>query len=125
MPTADDLHSLVASYAATVNSRDIEAYVAQFTEDAVQADPVGGTPNVGHDAIRTFWTQTIEGSQGIDFETFGVHSSGSAVAFNFKVTVALEGATSVIEGIESFEVADDGRIAYVRAYWDERDMTFA
>ena len=125
MPTADELHRLVASYAATVNSRDIDAYVAQFTEDAVQADPIGNPPNVGHDAIRAFWTQTIEGSQGINFETSGVHSSGQTVAFNFKVAVSLDGSTMHIEGIETFEVAEDGRIAYVRAYWDDRDTTFA
>jgi steroid Delta-isomerase len=125
MPSADELHRLVASYAATVNSRDIEAYVAQFTEDAVQADPIGNPPNVGQEAIRAFWTQTIEGSQGITFEPSGVHSSGQTVAFNFKVTVALEGATTVISGIETFEVAEDGRIAYVRAYWDDRDITFS
>jgi steroid Delta-isomerase len=124
MPTPEELRRLIDRYAATVTSGDVDQIVALFTEDAVQADPVSAPPNVGHEAIRAFFTNAVAASVATRFEALAVHTAGNHVAIDFRVTVTLEGGTMVIEGIEGFTMTEDGRIASVTAYWDEADVTF-
>ena len=122
MPTSDELRALIATYVSTLNTRDPDAIAALFAEDAVQADPASNPPNVGRDAIRAFFTDSIEASEGWTFSASSVHTCGDQVAFNFQILVESSGATMTIGGIEVFTVDDHGLIASVNAYWDEADL---
>ena len=122
MAAPHDLRALVDRYCAAVTARDIDAVVAMFTDDAVQADPASAPPNVGHEAIRAFLQSAVDASASTRFEAVTVHTCGNQVAFDFRVTVGLGTSTMVIEGIEVFTVADDGRIESVTAYWDDADV---
>jgi ketosteroid isomerase-like protein len=124
MPTAEELRALVDRYAAAVTSRDVDAIVALFTEDAVQADPANTPPNVGHEGIGAFFKSAGEASEDTLFEALAVHTCGNNVAIDFRVTVTLETGRMIISGIEVFTVADDCRISAVSAYWDDADITF-
>jgi steroid Delta-isomerase len=124
MPTSEDLRQLVDRYAKSVTARDVDALVALFTEDAVQQDPATSPPNVGHEAIRTFFQAAVDASTATTFEALAVHTCGDHAAIDFRVTVQLEAGTMVIEGIEVFSFAEDGRIRSVTAYWDDADLTF-
>jgi|SRR6185437_9281451 len=124
MPTPDELRQLVNRYAAAVTARDVDAVVALFADDAVQRDPASAPPNVGRDAIRTFFGNAVDASTGTDFTVTGVHTAGDAVAFNFSVVAKLGDAGAMtISGIEVFTVGADGRIATMTAYWDDADVT--
>jgi steroid delta-isomerase len=125
VPTSDELRALIATYVSTLNRRDPQAIAALFTEDAVQADPVSSPPNVGRDAIRTFFTGSIEASDRWTFSAPTVHTCGDQVAINFQIVVESSGTTMTIGGIEVFTVNDDGLIASVNAYWDEADLAVA
>lgn len=125
MANPDDLRELVERYARTVTSRDLDAYVALFTEDAIQGDPMNETPKLGHTGIREFMGGAFNASQGTEFRTSDVHCSGDHVAFHFAIEVTLDSGSMTISGIETFEVAADGRIKEVRAYWDQADVVFA
>jgi hypothetical protein len=59
------------------------------------------------------------------FEVDNIHPAGDHVAFNFTVRASVGGATMVLSGIEVFQVADDGRIAAMQAFWNEHDATLA
>lgn len=122
MPTSDELRARIAAYVSTLNSRDPDAIAALFAEDAVQADPVSSPPNIGRDAIRTFFTGSIAASEGWTFSAPVVHTCGDQVAINFQIAVESSGTTMTIGGIEVFTVNDDGLIASVNAYWDEADL---
>ena len=87
-----------------------------------QADPASNPPNVGRDAIRAFFTGSIEASEGWTFSAPSVHTCGDQVAINFQIVVESGGTTMTIAGIEVFTVNDDGLIASVNAYWDEADL---
>ena len=125
MPNPDELRKLVDSYVNTVNSRDADAYAALFTEDAVQADPASNPPNIGHDAIRTFLQNSIDGSDTWTFTAEKVHTCANHAAIDFQISLKTGDATMTIDGIEVFTFADDGRIASVYAYWDDQDLSFA
>jgi len=60
MPTRDQIVQLCDDYLAAVSAADVEAVVALFAPDAHQEDPVGSPANVGHDAIRAFFTASAE-----------------------------------------------------------------
>jgi len=125
MPTPESLRHLVDRYCQAVTSRDVDAVVALFTEDAVQADPVSAPPNVGRDAIGAFFQAAVDASSATTFRALAVHTCADQVAIDFRVEVTVEGGTMVISGIEVFTVSEDGRICAVSAYWDDADVTFA
>lgn len=125
MPTSDELRALIATYVSTLNRRDPDAIAALFAEDAVQADPASNPANVGRDAIRAFFTDSIEASEGWTFSAPSVHTCGDQVAIDFQIVVKSSGTTMTIGGIEVFTVDDHGLIASVNAYWDEADLAVA
>ena len=125
MPTPDQLRLAVDHYVETVNGRDPHAIAALFTEDAVQADPASQPPNVGRDAITTFFANGIDASEGWTFQAVDVHTCASTVAIDFRITVSLGEGSMIISGIEVFEATDDGRFASAHAYWDDADVSFA
>jgi steroid Delta-isomerase len=125
MPTPTQLRETMARYAATVTSKDADAYVALFTPDAVQIDPYPSPPNVGHDAIRDFIQRSFDGCETMRFEVVEVHPVADKAAITFHITLGLEGGSSMhIRGIEVFTVTDEGLISAVDAYWGEEDLTF-
>lgn len=123
MHTPDQLRSLIGTYVSTLNGRDPDAIAALFAEDAVQADPASNPPNVGRDAIRTFFAGSVEASDRWTFSAPTVHTCGDHVAINFRIAVEVGGGTMVMNGIEVFAVDEDGLISSVHAYWDEADVS--
>jgi steroid Delta-isomerase len=122
--TGDQLRKRIVEYVDAINGRDPEAIADQFTEDAVHADPVSNPPNLGRQAIVTFFTNGIAASDDWTFSAKAVHTCASSVAVDFAIAVATGGSTMTIEGIEVFEADDDGLFRSVHAYWDEADLTF-
>src|ERR1700678_1501564 len=100
MATAEELRAFVDTYCAAASSRDPEDYLALWAPDGVQHDPTNAPVREGLDAIRAFWTTTVEGSESIDFRARRVHTSGDHVAIDFAITVTLATGPMTIEGIE-------------------------
>ena len=116
----------MAQYAATVTSKDADAYAALFTSDAVQVDPYPTPANVGRDAIRAFIQRSFDGCETMLFEVEEVHPVADKAAIRFQITLTLDGgATMYIRGVEIFTVTDHGLISAVEAYWGDEDVTFA
>jgi steroid delta-isomerase len=124
VPTPDEIRSLIDRYAATVTSRDVDAVVGLFTEDAVQRDPANQPPKVGRGAIREFFQSAVDASESTLFEALAVHTCGNEAAIDLRVTVTVGGGTMVISGIEVFTFTDEGLISALSAYWDDADITF-
>ncbi len=125
MPTPDQLRTLIAGYVDAINGRDPEAIAAKFAEDARQADPASNPPNLGRSAIAAFFAASIGASESWTFTAKAVHTCGSTAAIDFAIDVVTGGSSMTIDGIEVFEVGEDGLFTEVTAYWDEADLTFA
>jgi steroid delta-isomerase len=121
-PTPESLRALVDTYCAAVTAGDLDGIIALYAPGAEQRDPANTPPNVGHDAIRTFYANARSAADSLRFEALAVHTCGNQVAFDFRVTVSLGGGEMVISGIEVFTVDDDHLIADVVAYWDDKDV---
>ena len=112
-------------YAATVSSKDADAYAALFTPDAVQVDPYPTPPNVGRDAVRAFIQRSFDGCETMLFEVTEVHPVADKAAITFHITLTLSGGSTMhIRGVEIFTVTDEGLISAVDAYWGDEDVTF-
>ncbi len=125
MLTPDQLRERISGYVTDVNAREAGAIAAQFTEDAVHADPVSNPPNLGRAAITTFFENGIAASDAWTFTASDVHTCADHVAMDFAIAVETGGASMTIEGIEVFSVDDDGLFRSVHAYWDDADVTFS
>jgi steroid Delta-isomerase len=125
MPTSTQLRDAMARYAATVTSKDADAYAALFTPDAVQVDPYPTPANVGRDAIRAFIQRSFDGCETMRFEVTEVHPVSDKAAITFHITLGLAGGSTMhIRGVEVFTINDEGLISAVEAYWGEEDLTF-
>lgn len=121
--STDRTQKAVADYFAAIRAMDASAWVSTFAEDAITHDPVGAPPNVGHAQLRQFF----EGIAGA-FETVGlfedqVFASGNEAAVKWTGRgTGKNGREVTFEGIDVFEINDEGKIQTIRAYWNPAAM---
>jgi steroid Delta-isomerase len=90
----------VAEYFAAIRAMDVERCVAVFAPDAEQQDP-RRDPNIGHEAIRVFFTQIFSGFKAIGLMGDGVYANGSSAAVKWTGKgVAHSGKSVVFEGVD-------------------------
>ena len=113
------IQSTVAAYFAATNSLDVDTYVNVFAPDGVMHSPPGSPPIAGQEAIRQVAQRLFAPYQAIraTTERVIVSGNGAAVLYTAHFT-AHNGRTATVEGIDVFEVTDDGTIAVARYYWD-------
>lgn len=98
---------------------DLEAWLSCFAEDAVSYDPVGGPALTGHAALRQFF-QGLAGAftkVSLTEDHVFVSGNGAAVKFTGRGT-GKNGREVVFEGIDVFEINEDGKIQRLWGYWD-------
>ena len=121
--STDHIQKAVADYFAATRAMDANAWVSTFAEDAISHDPVGAPPMAGHAALRQFF----EGIVGA-FETVGlfedqVFTSGNEAAVKWTGRgTGKNGREVTFEGIDVFEINDEGKIQTVRGYWNPAAM---
>lgn len=97
-----------------------------FTDDGVVEDPVGpsmfdpeGNGHHGKDAIAAFWDASIAIVETFRFTIVDSFAAGGECANVGTITTFLPGDMRVdTEGVFVYRVADDGRIASMRAFWE-------
>lgn len=102
---------------------DAEAFANTFAEDGTTCDPMGTPPISGRDGIREFLSSICKNfkSVGLTEESIFVAGNGAAVKWTGKGTSA-GGKEVRFEGIDVFEINEDGKIQNVWAYWNPAEM---
>lgn len=121
--TADKISRAVRAYFLAIRAMDAEAFANTFAEDGTTFDPVGTPGITGRDAIREFLTSICKNfkSVGLTEESVFVAGNGAAVKWIGKGTSA-SGKEVKFEGIDVFEINEDGKIQTVHAYWNPAEM---
>lgn len=110
---------------AAVQAGDREAWLAVFAPDAVVEDPIGPSPfdpdgngHHGIEAIAAFWDNVI--AQGrVAFTIRESYAAGSECANVGTITTTFaDGSRAVVEGVFSYRVDGEGRVAALRAFWE-------
>lgn len=121
--STEAIRKAVAGYFAATRAMDLEAWVASFAENAVSHDPVGGPAIEGHDSLRQFFqgmTAAFE-KAGLTEDHVFVAGNGAAVKWTGH-GVGKNGREVTFEGIDVFEVNEEGKIQTLWAYWDAAAM---
>jgi steroid Delta-isomerase len=110
-----------------VQSHDKEGWLALMADDVVIEDPIGpsytnpdGNGAQGKEAVLSFWDKSI-GMTDIEItceETFPSSSPNEiahilSLRFTFK-----NGAATVVRGIFTYKVNNDGLLTNLRGYWN-------
>jgi len=121
--SADRISRTVRSYFLAIRAMDAVAFANTFAEDGTTFDPVG-TPGVtGREAIREFLESICKNFKTVALteDSIFVAGDGAAVKWTGKGT-SNSGREVSFEGIDVFEVNEDGKIQTVRAYWNPAEM---
>ena len=121
--STDAIRKVVNDYFAATRAMDMEAWLATFADGAVSYDPVGGPPLEGHDGLRQFF-QGITGAfekVGLKEEKVFISGNGAAVSWTGH-GVGKNGREVSFEGIDVFEINEDGKIQKMWGYWDPAAM---
>jgi steroid delta-isomerase len=113
----------IKSYFAATRAMDAEAWVATFAPDAISYDPVGAPPTVGHDGLRQFFA-AIAGAfdkVGLTEDQVFIAGNGAAVKWTGRGK-GKNGREVRFEGIDIFELNEEGLIQTVRAYWNPAEV---
>ncbi|AFL87411.1 ketosteroid isomerase-like protein [Terriglobus roseus DSM 18391] len=109
----------VAEYFAAIRAMDVERCVAVFAPEAEQHDPVGTPVNVGHEAIRAFFTGIFTGFKTVGLTEDLVFVNGNSAAAKWTGKgIAHNGKSATFEGIDVLDFNEDGKIVQARAFWD-------
>ena len=120
MPTTAEA---VRMYFAAIRSLDVDRFVDVFAPDAVSHDPVGASPHVGHEGIRSFFAGVSAAFSELDLSEADVFVCGTSAATKWTGSgTGRNGKQVRFEGIDVFECDDTGKIVQVRVFWDPKPV---
>ena len=121
--SSDRISRAVRAYFLAIRAMDADAFANTFAEDGMTFDPVGSPAITGRDAIREFLQSICKNFKTVALEEnfIFVAGNGAAVKWTGHGT-STNGREVKFEGIDVFDVKDDGKIQTVRAYWNPAEM---
>ena len=113
----------VKAYFAALRAMDQQAWVNTFAEDAVTYDPVGAAPTKGHQRLGEFFETITAAFKEIGLTEDDVFIAGNGAAVRWSGRgISKRGRKVHFEGIDVFEVNEDGKIQTLHAYWNPAEM---
>ena len=121
--TADKVSRAVRAYFLAIRAMDPDAIANSFAENGTTCDPMGAPPISGRAAVREFFESIYKNfkSVGLTEESIFVAGNGAAVKWIGQGT-SMNGKDVRFEGIDVFEINDDGKIQNLWAYWNPAEM---
>ena len=119
----DKISRAVRAYFLAIRAMDADAFANTFAEDGTTCDPMGTPPISGRAAIHEFLQSICKNfkSVALNEDSVFVAGNGAAVKWTGSGTSA-SGKEVKFEGIDVFEVDQDGKIKNVWAYWNPAEM---
>ena len=110
-------------YFLAIRAMDPQAFANAFAEDGTTYDPVGTPGITGRQAIREFLESICKNFKtvGLTEDSVFVAGNGAAVKWTGKGTSS-GGREVNFEGIDVFEVNQEGKIQTIHAYWNPAEM---
>jgi steroid Delta-isomerase len=119
----DKISRAVRAYFLAIRAMDAESYANTFAEDGTTFDPEGTPAITGRPALSEFLASICKNfkSVSLDEDSVFVAGNGAAVKWTGRGTSA-SGKAVNFEGIDVFEMNEDGKIKTVHAYWNPAEM---
>ncbi|MBA5872264.1 MAG: ketosteroid isomerase [Nitrospira sp. CR2.1] len=113
----------VQQYFAAIGKMDADSWISCFAEDGTSYEPGAPTPLQGHAALGRFIRGVLDLFQTIELTADHVFITGNRTAVKF--TGRGRGKTGrevVVEGIDVFEINENGKIHTMWGYWNPAAM---
>src|SRR5260221_3225868 len=119
----DNVSRAVRAYCLAMRAIDADAFPNAFAEDGTTCHPMGTPPISGRPAIREFLQSICKNfkSVGLTEDSVFVAGNGAAVKWIGSGTSA-NGKEVRFEGIDVFEIDQDGKIQNLWAYWNPAEI---
>jgi steroid delta-isomerase len=115
----EEIRQLITTYFAATRAMDPETWINTFAEDAVSYDPVDAVPIEGHQGLRRYFQDIALAFEKIGVTEDHVFITGDQAAVKWTGHgVGLNGREVRFEGIDVFEVNDQGKIQRMWGYWN-------
>jgi len=113
----------VKAYFAAIKTMDASIWVGNFAEDAEAYDPADAPPHKGHDGLRQFFEAIAGGFKEVELTADQVFIVGHEAAVKWTGRgVGKNGKSVHFEGIDVFEINEEGKIQKTRAYWNPSEL---
>jgi steroid delta-isomerase len=121
--TSGNLPAVVGRYFEAIRQMDPEAWVQCFAEQGVSYEPGAPVPLQGHATLCEFIRGVLEAFKNIELTADHVFLSGNRAAVKFTGRgTGKNGREVIFEGIDVFEINQDGNIQTMWGYWDPAAM---
>ena len=117
MPTREQIEQAMATHFDAWNAGDRERWSANFADDIVFEDPVGGPVKTGREAVALSWEHSFKDGQSWTIEPVLMQIVQDQAACHVKSHGIVGGAPIEVEGIEIYTIDDTGKVAYIRTYF--------
>lgn len=119
MVSQKDIQGAINTYFAANNALDVDGFVDAFAPNASMYNNPGAPPITGQDAIRQVAQRFMApySQMNATQDRVFISGNGAAVVYTAQFT-AKNGRTASVQGIDIFEVNDQGKIQVIRYYWD-------
>ena len=121
--SSDRISRAVRAYFLAIRAMDADAFANTFAEDGTTYDPVG-TPGIkGRGGLREFFEAICQNFKSVALteDSIFVAGNGAAVKWTGRGT-STNGRVVRFEGVDVFEINDEGKIQTLRAYWNPAEM---
>ena len=116
---------------ARIEAKDRQGWLDLFADDGVVEDPVGpsmfdptGAGHRGKEAIAAFYDNVIAMSDAIRFHMRDSYDCGVEVANVGEIHITVGGKTGICHVVSTYRASPDGKLAALRAYWEQDKLTF-
>jgi len=116
---------------ARIEAKDRDGWLALFADDGVVEDPIGpsmfdpeGVGHRGKEAITAFYDNVIAISDSIRFHIRDTYDCGVEVANVGEIRITIGGKVGVCNVVSTYRASPDGKLAALRAYWEQDKLTF-
>jgi steroid delta-isomerase len=121
--SADRVSRAVRAYFLAIRAMDADAFANTFAENGTTCDPMGAPPIIGRDAVREFFQSICKNFKSVALTEDHVFVAGNGAAVKWTGHgTSINGIEVRFEGIDMFEVNEDGKIQNVWAYWNPAEM---
>jgi steroid delta-isomerase len=122
MVTPEQITQTVNRYLEFLEKGATDEIADLYAEDATVEDPVGGEVHIGRQAIHGFYSN-IAGAQ-CEAEIVTLRALGHEAAFLWRLTVKFGDTGGMrIEILSVMTFDDEARIASMKAYWSQDNVT--
>jgi steroid delta-isomerase len=121
MPTPEQMTAAVHAYVDAFEKGDPDAVAALYAEACTVEDPVGAPIHSGREAVRAFYTASMQTGAKLKLEG-PIRIVGDYAVFPFSVNLNFEGSAKRIDVIDTFKFDDTGKVVEMRAFWGPTNM---